>query len=361
MDLHPLVAAIAVHTMTTMSETKPHKSIPTVSFAFAAGIRGEMVYRQDEGTTRFAIFKNGSWSLADRVRDDLDRTLVPYSPDNSLVQSKVVLFPSEPADYGTQKKLIEEIQRYIHRYVDLDAGFELMAAYYVLFTWLYDGFNEVPYLRLKGDFGTGKTRFLQTVGALCYRPIFTSGASTVSPLFHMLDMIGGTLILDEADFRYSDEKAEMTKILNNGNIRGMPVLRSEMNRTREFSPRVFSVFGPKIIAMRGDFEDQALESRFITYETDTVPLRQDIEINLRASYADEALLLRNQLLLYRFYHADTFEPRRELVNPRLPARVNQIFLPLLSIVEDDTDRLTLAKLMGSHHSSGGDIRNFEVV
>ena len=272
-----------------------------------------------------------------------------------------MLFPSELADYGTQKKLIEEIQRYIHRYVDLDAGFELLTAYYVLFTWLYDGFNEVPYLRLKGDFGTGKTRFLQTVGALCYRPSFTSGASTVSPPFHMLDMIGGTLILDEADFRYSDEKAEMTKILNNGNIRGMPVLRSEMNRTREFSPRVFSVFGPKIIAMRGDFEDQALESRFITYETDAVPLRQDIEINLRASYGDEALLLRNQLLLYRFYHADTFEPRRELVNPLLPARVNQIFLPLLSIVEDSTDRLTLAKLMGSHHSSGGDIRNFEIV
>lgn len=347
--------------MTAMPENKPHKSIPSVSFAVAGGIRGEMVYAQNEGTTRFAIFKNDSWSLVDRVRDDLDRTLVPYSPDNSLVQSKIVLFPSEPEDYGTQKQLIEEIQRYIHRYVDLDAGFELMAAYYVLFTWLYDGFNEVPYLRLKGDFGTGKTRFLQTVGALCYRPIFTSGASTVSPLFHMLDMIGGTLILDEADFRYSDEKAELTKILNNGNIRGMPVLRSEMNRTRQFNPRVFSVFGPKIIAMRGDFEDKALESRFITYETDVASLRKDIKINLQASYADEALLLRNQLLLYRFHHADTFKPRQELVDPRLPARVNQIFLPLLSIVEDETDRMTLAKLMGPHRSSRDEGPVFEVV
>jgi hypothetical protein len=63
-----------------------------------------------------------------------------------------------------------------------------------------DAFNEVPYLRLRGEFGTGKTRFLQTVGSLCYRPIFTSGVSTVSPLFHLLDTFGGTLILDKADF-----------------------------------------------------------------------------------------------------------------------------------------------------------------
>jgi len=169
----------------------------------------------------------------------------------------------------------------------------------------------------------------------------------------MLDMIGGTLILDEADFRYSDEKAELTKILNNGNIRGMPVLRSEMNRSREFNPRVFNVFGPKIIAMRGEFEDQALESRFITYEVEVVRLRRDIEINLPASYADEALVLRNQLLLYRFHHADTFKPRSELVDPGLSARVNQIFLPLLSIVEDDVDRLVLTKLMRSQHGADG--------
>ena len=29
-------------------------------------------------------------------------------------------------------------------------------------------------------------------------------ASTVSPIFHILDAFGGTLVLDEADFRFSD-------------------------------------------------------------------------------------------------------------------------------------------------------------
>jgi ATP-dependent DNA ligase len=41
----------------------------------------------------------------------------------------------------------------------------------------------------------------------------------------MLDSFHGTLIVDEGDFRFSDEKAEVVKILNNGNVKGFPVLR----------------------------------------------------------------------------------------------------------------------------------------
>ena len=124
----------------------------------------------------------------------------------------------------------------------------------------------MPYLRLRGDWGSGKTRALMTLGSLCYKAFFASGASTVSPIFHILDAFGGTLILDEADFRFSDEKAEIVKILNNGNVRGIPVLRTMMNRQREFNPQAFQVFGPKIVASRGTYHDQGLESRFITEE-----------------------------------------------------------------------------------------------
>lgn len=80
----------------------------------------------------------------------------------------------------------------------------------------------------------------------------------------MLDTFGGTLTMDEADFRFSDETAEMVKILNNGNVLGMPVLRAQLTYGREFDPKVFQVFGPKIMATRGDYGDPALESRFIT-------------------------------------------------------------------------------------------------
>jgi hypothetical protein len=79
---------------------------------------------------------------------------------------------------------------------------------------------------------------LLIIGSLCYKPIFASGASTVSPIFRILDSFHGTLIVDEGDFRFSDEKAEVVKILNNGNVKGFPVLRSESDGKREFNPRL---------------------------------------------------------------------------------------------------------------------------
>ena len=100
----------------------------------------------------------------------------------------------------------------------------------------------------------------------------------------MLDLFGGTLIVDEADFRFSDEKAEMVKIFNNGNVRGMPVLRSQITREREFDPRVYRVFGPKIVAMRGGYDDAGLESRFLTEQTGERGPRGDIPISLPAEF-----------------------------------------------------------------------------
>jgi hypothetical protein len=187
-----------------------------------------------------------------------------------------------------------------------------IASYYVLFSWISDGFNELPYLRLRGDYGSGKTRFLLTVGSLCYKPIFASGASTVSPIFHILDAFHGTLIIDDGDFRWSDEKADIVKILNNGNVRGIPVLCTEVSAQREFNPRAFQVFGPKLVATRGYYADRALESRFITEEMGSGRLRTDIPINLPSTYREEALRIRNKLLLYRFRNLG-----RVSVDPRL--------------------------------------------
>ena len=50
------------------------------------------------------------------------------------------------------------------------------AAHYVLLSWVYDVFNELPYLRFRGDFGTGKTRALIALGSICYKPFFASGS-----------------------------------------------------------------------------------------------------------------------------------------------------------------------------------------
>ncbi len=241
------------------------------------------------------------------------------------------------------------IRAFIHRYVDVSPLFEQVASYYVLFTWVYDAFNELPYLRLRGDTGSGKTRFLLTVGSLYYKPIFASGASTVSPLFRILDEMRGTLIIDEGDFRFSDEKAEIVKILNNGNARGFPVLRSETRNGREFSPRAYTVFGPKLVSTRGFFQDRALESRCLTEETGGRKLREDIPINLTATYKQEALELRNMLLMFRFRNFGKRQINPTLVDRSIEPRLAQIFVPLVSVIEDGEARDALRQVARDYH------------
>jgi hypothetical protein len=258
----------------------------------------------------------------------------PYSPDNSLLAHGVVRFPSAPAACGSEVELALSVRQFIHRYADLSEAFEEAAAYYVLLTWVFDAFNELPYLRLKGDFGSGKTRCLQTIGSLCYKPMFASGASTVSPLFRIIDAFRGTLVIDESDFRYSDERSEIVKILNNGNAKGFPVLRSEATPGKDFNPKAFDVFGPKIIATRRSFDDRALESRCITEEMTGLPPRPDIPLSLPESFHDEADQLKNRLLGYRVrwrLKLDTSIPDRD---PYLEARVAQVFAPLMAVAFD---------------------------
>lgn len=320
----------------------PHRRIPAVSAVLDEGTIVELLNDPSACRTHFGIWRAGEWRTRDEFTDPLGNRRVPYSSTNSLIRHRVILLPSQPQEYATEDALVAEVRNFIHRYVDLDPGFERLASYYVLLSWVYDAFNEVPYLRIRGDFGSGKTRFLLIVGSLCYTPMFASGASTVSPLFHMLDTFRGTLILDEADFRFSDEKADIVKILNNGNVRGMPVLRAEVSKSGEYNPRAFDVFGPKLIATRGYYDDRALESRFISCDMGRRPLRPDIPINLPSAYRDEALHLRNKLLLYRFRTLEQARILPELADRRLDARINQVFIPLLSIVRDEAVRRELA-------------------
>ena len=79
-------------------------------------------------------------------------------------------------------------------------------------------------------------------------------------------------MLDEADFKDSAAWVEMVKLLNNGYRPGMPVLRADKENGKWY-PRSYQVFGPKLIATRFHFKDEALESRCLTAEM--MPLTRD--------------------------------------------------------------------------------------
>src|SRR5262245_66192077 len=103
---------------------KQQRPVPTVSEILDDGAILEMVYRPQEKRTAFVLWKDGEWNFQPSVSVDPYQRLIPYSPNNNLIKNEVVLLPSEPEEYGSEESLLEEIQSFIHRYVDVSPLFE---------------------------------------------------------------------------------------------------------------------------------------------------------------------------------------------------------------------------------------------
>lgn len=315
---------------------------PTVSRVFADGTLVELVYNREEGVTAFAIADPKGVCRIEPYLEIAGERLAPYSPANNLLVSGCVLLPRSIAEPGSTLELVSDLRRFISRYCDLSPAFAEIAPYYVLLSWVYDAFQDLSYLRFRGDYGTGKTRALLTLGSVSYKPFFASGASTVSPIFHVLDVFRGTLVLDEADLRFSDATAQLTKILNNGTTGGVPILRTMANRHGEFDPRAFHVYGPKIVAMREAFTDRALESRFLTEETGGRPFRNDIPTHLPREFHEQAAALRDRMLGWRLQNRHRIELHGDRAVAGLEPRFNQGALALLSLMDDPGSRQRVA-------------------
>jgi hypothetical protein len=301
------------------------KPLRIASAILSDGTMLEAIQEQPASNTRFSVARGNDVTFAADWTSDGIR-YAPISSAHNLIKHKAIRLPGIPAEYVSAGALYAEIIEYACKYVSLTSQFLAIAASYTLLSWVYDAFNELPYLRFRGDYGSGKTRALTVFGSIAYKGFFASGASTVSPIF------------DEADFRFTDEKAELVKILNNGNVKGFPVLRTQVTASKEFEPRAFTVFGPKIVAMRGSYQDRALESRFLTGEMSGQSMGSDIPISLPVAQENEAHALRSKLLMYRLREREHVAIDPHLADPNLEPRMNQILLPLLSVAPSNEAR-----------------------
>ncbi len=223
---------------------------------------------------------------------------------NNAVQKRAVILPRGFQKFENMEVLIKEIQQHVHTYLDVDPAFEKYAAYYILLSWVYDKVNSVPYLRALGDTGTGKSRFLDVIGGLCYKPIRTAGSATPAPIFRLLEVWKGTLLLDEADQKKTDTTNELVKILNCGFERNRPVVRCDKENPKDIE--IHDVFGPKIITSRYRFYDKALEARCITNVIQETA-RIDIPPQLTRKFEEQEEILRQKLLYFRLINWHKFK------------------------------------------------------
>ena len=93
--------------------------LPTVSAVFNDGAILEMVYQPIENRSAFVLWRDGEWKIETGLNVSPFQRWVPYSPNNNLIKNEVVLLPSEPEEYGSEEQLLDSIQSFIHRYVDV--------------------------------------------------------------------------------------------------------------------------------------------------------------------------------------------------------------------------------------------------
>jgi len=256
---------------------------------------------------------------------------------------------------GRQRGLFDSIQDFVRDYVQIEnVNFQSVVVFYAFLTWIYDKFDTVPYLRAIGDYGVGKSRLLQVLQSISYRSLMVGGSLTAAPIYRVIEQCGVTLVLDESDFSKSDLATDITQILNSGYQRGFGVLRTERSHAGPFETDYYETYGPKILASRKRWQDEALESRCFSYTMvplRTEQIRQSIPYILDAEFRERAQSLRNQLLLWRFRHWRQASVDSRARFPGLDPRLNQIVLPLLSVADDDAMRAMILEQIRSYQGA----------
>lgn len=221
----------------------------------------------------------------------------PYIP--SAVKDRILFLPDGCDEYGTPQDLFREILLHIRRYVDLPEKDVKFCAWYAMFTWLFgdhEDLTELPYLRFRGDTGTGKSRAVEVIGDLSYHPYVTDSTITEAALFRLVKQYAPTIVIDEGDIKDSDDTNPLiTALLTGFSKKGGPTRCDLDNQTETVT---YVTFCPKILGTRFDYQSVALESRCWTVHMHKSGRK--LHWKLPRAYHDETRALQRKLLRFRF-------------------------------------------------------------
>ena len=305
-------------------------------------IHGETLYEQVYNPKTKKTYFLG-WDKKNQETIPIDEIIhdpLKYLPIiDDLLEKKAVILPTDATDYETVEELEIEIESFIQTWLDISEEHRQQATWYVMLSWVLDKLNTIPYLRALGDYGTGKTRYLDVIGGICYKPMFVGGAVRSAPIYRVIDLWRGTGIFDEFTLKKSDESEDIIQILNNGFQRGKPVLRCDSNNYDKV--KAFDPFGAKLLGTRTRFYDRALESRCIT-EIMQMTDRNDIPVDFTSHFYEKRAELQNKLLMYRFKNLDEIKPDESLTIDfgNILPRIKQTLTPFTVLFTTDKNRLT---------------------
>lgn len=314
----------------------------------------EQVYDTEKGVATFVVKEP---EKAPYTSSSITRNGFTYKPFTDQVFSNgSFLLPSKLGDFRISAYLLLDLIAFFKRYIDLPDPFINLAARYCMLSWVFDRFDAIPYLRLIGQYGTGKSQFLRLCGMVFYHPINLGAALSPAALSRMVARYRGTCLVDEANFNSSGATSALTQILNQGFQSTGTITRCNSN---DYEPQFIPIFGPKILVGHSRYSDNGLESRFIT-ETSYRTHREDISQDM-CEANKQAIELRDCLMAYRFATYFDIQPHGNVRGlEKFDPRFQQILKPLfLSLCETEVPGDLQPYLHNMNIERNGDLRNSE--
>jgi hypothetical protein len=169
-------------------------------------------------------------------------------PAWSLDSRRAWLTNHLPSPADVFRRLCEQVAYFLDFPPETAPGTTATIVLWVMLTYVYSAWDAVPYLCIGGPMGSGKSRLLEILFRLAFRPLVSANL-TAPTLFRTLHARGGTMLYDEAERlrQATPEAQEVNSIFLSGYKRGIPATRLEPVGD-SFRLVQFDVFGPKAIA-----------------------------------------------------------------------------------------------------------------
>jgi hypothetical protein len=168
---------------------------------------------------------------------------------------------------------IQEIIQILKQVSGLDDNQAKTAVYYALATHYLSNFDWFPVLDFVGAPGTGKSKAIDVLSQIVYKPHRTSCHATMTPAAlrdELVKATDGTAIIEEGDL-YPNRKQFQNYIINRvDKIRSSGIVikeQTEVNGVKKWATKTYKVFGATIIHDRHLPDDLAAESRMIVIQT----------------------------------------------------------------------------------------------
>lgn len=230
--------------------------------------------------------------------------------------------------------LLDELTRFIRRYIVLASEEAQVCALWVAHTWAFGAADTTPYLWVTSPAkGSGKTRLLEVLNLLVAKPWLT-GRVTAAVLVRKVDAESPTLLLDESDaaFRGEKEYAEALRgILNSGYARsGKASLCTGQGANLGYKD--FSTFAPKAIAGIGTLPDTVAD-RSIPIRLRRRIVAEPVERFRRRKVEPAATGLKERVELWAASATRTLTDAEPELPDELTDRAQDVAEPLLAIAD----------------------------